>query len=204
MEALQALLPPGLLVVADSAMGHLGNVCAADRAGLRFVVPLRADTGWADRFRTDVGDISRLHALDHVAFGEQRLPADRRTVWRGLLRPFPVNDPATGAHHDLRVAYIWSSEEASSVGDARQRALTKAEQALSRVRGGLAGRYYKTQKAVEAKVATICGPAVKGLLQVTCGVDKTSKPTLAWERGFDNLHWPHRDSLIWPHPAPFE
>ena len=53
----RALAPPGLVVVADSGLGYLGHLCAADRAGLRFVVPLRADTGWAERFLHDVGDL---------------------------------------------------------------------------------------------------------------------------------------------------
>lgn len=182
LERLQGLLPPGLAVVADSALGHLGNLCAADRAGVRFVVPLRADTGWADRFETDIGSLEHLEDLDYVAQREQRLPPERRTQWRGRLAPFPVVDPLTSAAHDLRVAYIWSSEEATSVADARQRALTKAEDALTRVRNGLGGRYYKTQKDVDAKVATILGPAVAGLLQVTTGTDPSGKPTLSFAR----------------------
>ncbi|MGH9281371.1 MAG: IS1634 family transposase [Acidimicrobiales bacterium] len=182
LERLQALLPPGLVVVADSALGHLGNLCAADRAGVRFVVPLRADTGWAKRFDAEVGSLERLDELNYVAEREQPLVPERRTRWRGLLAPFPVTDPATGALHDLRVAYIWSSEEATSVADARHRALVKAQDALTRVRNGLGGRYYKTQKDVDAKVATILAPAVTGLLRVTTGTDHAGKPTLSWER----------------------
>lgn len=182
LESLRGLLPPGLVVVADSALGHLGTLCGADRAGVRFVVPLWADTGWAARFASDVGGLGQLEDLDHVASRELRLPPERRTRWRGLVRPFPVTDPTTGASHGLRVAYIWSSEEAASVADARQRALTKAEQALSRVRGGLGGRYYKTLEAVRAKVATIMVPTVAGLLQVTAGCDEAGKLTLSVER----------------------
>jgi hypothetical protein len=37
--------PPEVVVVADSGMGYLGTLCDADTAKLRFVVPLRADTG---------------------------------------------------------------------------------------------------------------------------------------------------------------
>src|SRR6266702_3801230 len=46
IEELAAALPPGLVIVADSGLGHLENLCAADAANVRFVVPLRADTGW--------------------------------------------------------------------------------------------------------------------------------------------------------------
>lgn len=182
LEALQSLLPPGLLVVADSALGHLGNLCAADRRGLQFIVPLRADTGWASRFTEDVGSVAALDRLDYVAERERRLSPTRRTQWRGVLRAFPAVDPATGATHDLRVAYIWSSEEATSVAEARQRALAKAEAALRRVRSGLGGRYYKTRKDVETKVSTILIPAVSRLLRVTIDEDQSGRCTLAIAR----------------------
>lgn len=182
LERLGALLAPGLVVVADSALGHLGNLCAADRAGVRFVVPLRADTGWAKEFIDDVGDLDALDDLDHVSQREQHLAPERRTRWRGVLRDLAVTDPATGADHNLRVAYIWSSEEARSVAEGRERALTKAEDALTRVRNGLGGRYYKTLKQVDAKVAKTIGAKISTLLRVTTGTDKAGKPTLFWSR----------------------
>lgn len=182
LETLQKLAPPGLVVVADSALGHLRNLCAAARAGLRFVVPLRADSGWAEAFDADVASLDRLTDLDYVAQREQRHPPERRTVWRGLLRDWQVTDPATKTRCDLRVAYIWSSEEAASVAEARQRALGKAETLLTKVRNGLGGRYYKTKAQVDTCVARIVGPNIAGLLKVTTGVDQAGKPTLAWAR----------------------
>ena len=95
------------------------------RRGLRFVVPLRADTGWAQWFAADIdGGIDALPALDYCAQRQRRLPADQRTRWKGVLRDREVFDDDTGATHRLRIAYIWSSEEATSVADARDRALT--------------------------------------------------------------------------------
>lgn len=183
MERLRTLAPPGLVVVADSGLGYLRHLCAADRAGLRFVVPLRADTGWAAQFTADVADLDQLVDLPHVSQREQHLSPDKRTRWKGLLRPYPVTDPDKKTHHDLRVAYIWSSEEATSVADARTRALDAAEAALTRVRNGLGGRYYKTQKDVDTKVATLIGKNIVGLLHVSTGTDPTSgKPTLTWQR----------------------
>lgn len=183
MERLRTLAPPGLVVVADSGLGYLRHLCAADRAGLRFVVPLRADTGWAARFIADVGDLDKLVDLPHTSQREQRLPAERRTRWKGLLHAFPVTDPDKKTHHDLRVAYIWSSEEATSVADARTRALDAAEAALTRVRNGLGGRYYRTQKDVNTKIATIIGKNIASLLHVSTGTDPTTaKPTLTWQR----------------------
>lgn len=184
LETLQTRTKPGLIIVADSAFGHLSSLCAADRKGLKFVVPLRADTGWAARFDAEVPDgIDALTDLDHVAERERHLPPAQRTRWRGVLTAYPTIDPKTGSHHDLQVAYIWSSEEARSVAEARERALTKAETDLTRVRNGLGGRYYKTVEQVRNKVARIVHPRISALLTVQTGTDpKTEKPTLSWQR----------------------
>lgn len=181
LDTLRAQLPPGLVVVADSGLGYLANLCALDGAGTRFVVPLRADTGWSTRFDDDPeASLEALQPLDYVSAREQRRRAADRTVWTGVLRPFPVTDD-TGARHDLRVAYIWSGEEATSVGQARERALSAAETALTRIRNGLGGRYYKTRKQVDAKVATILGNNIKDLLHVTTAT-RSGKPAITWTR----------------------
>ncbi len=184
LETLQTLTQPGLVVVADSALGHLGSLCAADRKGIKFVVPLRADTGWAARFDTDVPDgLNALTDLDHVSERERLLPPEQRTRWRGLLSPYPVTDPNTNSQHELQVAYIWSSEEARSVAEARERALAKAEADLTRVRNGLGGRYYKTLEQVRTKIARIVQPRISALLTATAGTDPTTgKLTLSWHR----------------------
>jgi hypothetical protein len=181
IEALAAALPPGLVVVADSGLGYLENLCAADAANVRFVVPLRAGTGWAGRFDAGVpGGLAALRVLDHVSHRERRLPASQRTVWKGLLAPFPVDGPDTG-HHDLRAAYIWSSEEAATVRQARERALAKAEEALTKIRNGLGGRYYKTRRQVDAKVAQILAGPAAGLITVRTAT-KAGKPVISWHR----------------------
>lgn len=183
IEALAAALPPGLVIVADSGLGYTENLCAAGARNVTFVVPLRADTGWADRFDADVGPLGGLGALatlDYLSHRERRLPAARRTTWKGLLRPFPVTSK-DGTRHDLRAAYIWSSEEAASVAAARERALAKAEAALTRVRNGLGGRYYKTRKQVDARVARILTGQAAGLITVHTGT-KAGKPAIRWHR----------------------
>ena len=181
IEALAAALPPGLVIVADSGLGHLENLCAADAANVRFVVPLRAGTGWADRFRASVdGGLATLEPLDYVSWRERRLPPARRTRWTGLLAPFPVTSD-DGTVHDLQAAYIWSSEEAASVATARERALGKAEAALTRIRNGLGGRYYKTRKQVDARVAQILTGPVKDLITVRTGT-RAGKPVITWQR----------------------
>jgi hypothetical protein len=67
------------------------------------------------------------------------------------------------------------------VRDARQRALDKAEEALARIRNGLGGRYYKTRKQVDARVAQIITGPVAGLITVTTGT-RAGKPIITWRR----------------------
>jgi len=180
LEALAKLCPPGLIVCADSAFGHPKNLCEAQAAGVRFVVPLRRDCGFAQTFLSEVGH-EALRPIRYVSRRQRRLPPDRRARYRGVLRPFPVTDPTTGRTHPFRVAYIHSSEEEKSVAEGRERALAKAEEALGRVSRGLGGRYYKTRKQVDDKVARILIPSVMNLLKVRTGTRK-GKPTLFFER----------------------
>lgn len=183
LERIRELAPPGVVCVIDSGFGHLSKLCAADAKGLRFVVPLRADTGWASWFSADVpGGLAALDRLDHCSQRERCLPEHERTVWNGLLRQREVTDPDTAMTHRLRIAYIWSSEEAASVAEARERALSSAEDALTRIRNGLGGRYYKTKKQVDERVAKIIGHRIAELITVTTGLDEKGKPTIAWHR----------------------
>jgi transposase len=183
---LAAALPPGLVIVADSGLGHLDNLCAADAANVRFVVPLRADTGWAARFDADAGQagLTALQPLDYLSQRERRLPASKRTVWKGLLAPYPVtrtSDNGEQVRHDLRAAYIWSSEQAATVAAARERAIGKAEDALTRIRNGLGGRYYKTRKQVDNRVAQILTGQAAALITVRTAT-KAGKPVITWAR----------------------
>ena len=183
LERLAELAPPGLVVVADSGLGYLRTLCAADAANLRFVVPLRADTGWAQRFRVEVaGGLDALPRLDHCSQREQHLPETSRTIYKGHLRRFEVTDPDSDRRHRLRVTYIHSSEEAASVAQAREPALATAEDALTRIRNGLGGRYYKTKKQVDTRVAKIIGSNIEGLITVTTGPARRGKPSIRWQR----------------------
>src|SRR5208283_4344167 len=174
-------LPRGLVVVADSGLGYLENLCVLDSSKVSFVVPLRADTGWQARFIDEVPTgLSALKRLAYCSQREQRLQQGRRTVWKGLLRAFPVSSK-DGTSHDLRVAYIFSSEEATSVKDGRERALRSAEEALERVRNGLGGRYYKTKEQVEARVATIVNEKIAPLINLETG-ERDGRPTISFCR----------------------
>ena len=178
LEQLAERLGPGLLICADSALGHFKNLCEADRAGLRFIVPLRADTGFAQRFVSEVGH-KALTPLRYVSQRDRRLPARKRPCYRGALRTFPFGDPEQA--RSFRVLYVWSSEEAGSVAQARERALSKAEEQLRRIRNGLGRRFYRTKEQVEAKLSTILPPELRKLLVVQTGA-RAGKPTLRWHR----------------------
>jgi Domain of unknown function (DUF4277)/Transposase DDE domain len=184
LERLAALASPGL-VICDAACGYPKTLCEIARSGLRFIVPLRASTGFRERYLTDVGPRG-LRALDYVAGRQADLPTALRTRYRGTLRDWQVTDPETGERVALRVAYIHSSEEAREVAAARERALSKAEDALTRVQHGLGGRYYKTRRQVDARVATILTGPVEGLITVTTAT-RAGKPTLTYGRDQDAI-----------------
>jgi len=182
LEVIAANSKPGLIICADSALGHIKNLAAAEKAGLKFVVPLRASTGFRERFLTDVGP-NAMAPLRYVAKRETHLPPAERTRYLGTLASFNTINPETKEPFNCRVAYIWSSEEATSVADGRERALTKAEELLTKVRNGLGGRYYKTKKDVDNRVAVVVGHKIEPFLTITTGTNAaTGKPTIAWER----------------------
>jgi transposase len=180
LQRLADLLPPGLVVCADSALGHVKNLCEAERAGLSFVVPLRVASGFREHYLAEVG-ADALRPLDYASRREAHLPARQRTRYRGALRPWDVVDPVSGQLRRFRVAYIWSSEEQRSVSEARTRALDKAEAALAKVHNGLGGRHYRTKEQVATKVAQILHPGVAGLINFHIA-ERDGRPTLSWSR----------------------
>jgi Domain of unknown function (DUF4277)/Transposase DDE domain len=185
LERLRQLSGPGGLVILDSACGHPKTLCEIARAGLHFIVPLRAQSGFRERFLADVGP-ERLRALRYVSAREQRLPSKLRTKYRGTLGDWKVSDPETGETRRFRVAYIHSSEEQEQVAAARERALRKAEEQLQRVKNGLGGRYYKTRKQVETRVARIIDTNIEGLITTATGT-RNGKPTLTFKRNQDAI-----------------
>jgi uncharacterized protein DUF4277/DDE family transposase len=185
LERLRALSGPAGLVVCDAACGHPKTLCQIARSGLRFIVPLRAATGFRERFLADIGHAA-LRPLRYVAERQQDLPPAQRTRYRGALRDWELEDRKTGEPLHLRVAYIHSSEEAREVTAARERALVKAEDALGRVQRGLGGRYYKTRRQVDARVAQILTGQVAGLITITTGT-RRGRPTLTFSRDQDAI-----------------
>jgi transposase len=180
LERLLALSAPGMLMVCDSVLGQPKTLCEIDRAGLRFIVPLRANTGFRQRYLGELGP-GRLRALGYVAEREKDLAPALRTRYRGALRDWPMQDPQTGEIRRFRVAFIHSCEEAREVAAARERALTRAEQQLARVTRGLGGRHYKTKARVERRVGQIIAANIAGLISVKVAT-RAGKPTLHYQR----------------------
>jgi uncharacterized protein DUF4277/DDE family transposase len=180
LERLRELAGPGGLLILDSACGQPKTLCQIARADLSFIVPLRVQTGFRERFLADVGHHG-LRPLRYVSQRERRLPAELRTRYRGALTAWELTDPDTGQAHPFRVAYIHSSEEQREVAAARERALTKAEKALERIRNGLGGRHYKTRKQVDARVARILTGQLEQLITVNTGT-RNGRPTITWAR----------------------
>jgi hypothetical protein len=184
LERLLKVSGPGLLIVCDSAMGAPKTMREIAAAGVRFVVPLRASAGFRERFLADCGH-DALRPVRYVPEREAKLrPADRPR-FKGALRDWEIASPDQEPLR-LRVAYIHSSEEATQVRDARERALEKAEDALARVRNGLGGRYYKTREQIERRVGQIIGSNITGLIDVTVATHNDTL-TLAWERNHDQI-----------------
>jgi hypothetical protein len=179
LERLRALAGPGLLVC-DAACGFQKTIGRLAASGMRFIVPLRVATGFRERFLADVGHRA-LRPLGYLAEREQALPPARRTRYRGTLRDWQLTDPETDATVALRVAYVWSSEEAREVAAARERALIRAEAALERIQRGLGGRHYKTKAQVDTRVARILTGQVAGLISVTTAT-RGGRPTLSFSR----------------------
>lgn len=180
LQRLLSLSQPGMLMVCDSALGQPKPLCQIERAGLQFIVPLKVNTGFRERYLTE-GAQRMLRPLRYVAERERGLQPRMRTRYRGALRDWEVKDPETGERRHFRVAYIHSSEEHEEVALARERALTKAEDALARVRRGLGGRHYKTKTQVQRRVGQLVGENIKQLITVTVG-QSAGKPTISWHR----------------------
>jgi len=185
LERLLKISGPGLLIVCDSAMGAPKTLREIDQAGVRFVVPLRASAGFRERFLTDCGH-DALHPVRYLPQREAKLPPADRTRFKGALRDWEITTPDEPPLR-LRVAYIHSSEEAAQVAAARDRALAKAEDALTRMQNGLGGRYYKTPTQIERRIGQIIGVNITGLIDVTVTTHNQTL-ALAWQRNHEQIN----------------
>src|SRR5919108_165867 len=176
LERLRELAGPGGLLIVDSACGHPKTLCQIARAQLHFIAPLRMQSGFRERFLADVGH-DALRPLRYVSERERRLEAKLRAKYRGTLRTWEVTDPKTDESHSFRVAYVHSSEEQREVAQARERALTKAEEQLQHIKNGLGGPHYKTRRQVDTRVSRILAGQLEHLIRVKTAT-RNGRPTI--------------------------
>jgi Domain of unknown function (DUF4277)/Transposase DDE domain len=185
LERLAKMTGPAGVLVCDSACGHPKTLAQIQDAGLRYVVPLRASTGFQQEFRDEIGHQS-LRPLSYLPAREQHLPAAQRTRYRGCLRDWTLTCPEDGREIPVRVAWIHSSQEGHEVAAARERALCKAESELERVKRGVGGRYCPTRQHVDKRVQAIIGPNIETMITVRTGT-RNGKPTISWTRNQDAI-----------------
>ncbi len=140
---------PGSSVSPTPGSATCARLCAADAAGLRFVVPLRADTGWAHWFTADLpGGLSALpdpRPLPPTPTPPTHRPAHHleRRAARPRDRSTPTPAPPTGCASPTS----GPPRRPASVAQARDRALANAEDALTRIRNGLRRALLQDPKA---------------------------------------------------------
>ena len=186
LERLRELSGPGGLLILDSACGHPKTLCQIARSGLQFIVPLRAQTGFRERFSTDVGHDGAQRAALRLSSASESSRQSCAPVTAARSQTGRSQTLRPGETRRFRVAYIHSSEEQRETAAARERALSKAEEQLQRVQNGLGGRYYKTRKQVEKRVARIIAPNIEGLIRTTTAT-RNGKPTLTWTRDHEAI-----------------
>jgi hypothetical protein len=169
---------PGLLVVADS--WGMSRVCSKPTvpdgaSSYRYAPAPASSTGSSPTSATRACD---PYATSPAANNTSEPPSAPNTA---AVRDFDVADPTTNQVRHYRVAYIWSSEEAASIPDARERALVKTDADLGRVQRELGGRHYETCEQLQARLVRILGSHLHGLLPTTVTV-QDAKPVLTWSR----------------------
>jgi hypothetical protein len=150
-----------------------------------FIVPSCGQSGFRERFFTDVGHAG-LRAVRYVSQREQRLAAELQIRYGGGARDWELTDLETGG---AAVSALPSSTPPKSTARSPPAASAPsgtAEQQLHRVKNGLDGRYYKTLKQVDARVARIIAPPVEGLI-TTRTATRNSKPILTWTRNHEAI-----------------
>jgi transposase len=183
MEALSSLAGErAFLLVGDSKLVSYPNLAAMVAAGVGFIAPASKSYVGADVL--GACDLQAATPVDYVAERDaDKAPEDRGT-YRVLedtmvLTGKTKTDPAV----ELRRVFVWSSARAGAAEKARAKKLERARDDLERLGRGLGGRYYRTDKQVNDRIAVIAKQRrVTTYLQATVGTDPTtSKPTLAWQ-----------------------
>jgi len=180
MEQLRrALRHDRFLLCGDTALVSQANLAALHRDSISFLAPLPTAWGYERRYLEEVGP-DRLQPLSYVSARQQRLPAERRTRYRGCELAWPLTLDSGGIV-PLRALFVHSSEEEAACRASRTKQLARAEEALARIERGLGGRHYADRAAVERRLAKLLDGSPGRFLRAEAG-DKDGKPTLRFWR----------------------
>ena len=182
MEALSSLAGErSFLLVGDSKLVSYPNLAAMVAARVGFIAPASKSYVGADVLRAC--DLEAATPVDYVAERDANKAAEDRGTYRVLedtmvLTGKNKTDPVV----ELRRVFVWSSARAGAAEKARAKKLERARDDLERLGRGLGGRYYRTDKQVNDRIAVIARQRrVTTYLHASLGTDPaTSKPTLAW------------------------
>lgn len=179
-----ALGDADFLMCGDTALVSESNLRALIADQISFLAPLPSSWGCHERYLKELSP-GRLVPIDYVSERQRKLPAEKRTRYRGAELPWPLQlDEDT--HIRLRALFVHSSEEQAAIRKSRARSLERAEEQLERVGRGLGGRYYPDQKAVERKLAQIL-QGTPGRFITTDTGERAGKPTLDFKRSQDAI-----------------
>lgn len=180
LEGLKAALGrQDFLLCADTALVSEANLRALLADGISFLAPLPASWGYQERYLTELSP-ERLEPIDYVSERQRRLPAQKRTRYRGAELDWPL-ELESGEQVCLRALYVHSSEEQAAIRKSRAGSLERAEEKLARVGRGLGGRHYPDLKAVERKLSQLLQGTPGRFLRAEAG-EHEGKPTLRYWR----------------------
>jgi transposase len=182
MEALSTLAGErSFLLVGDSKLVSYPNLAAMVAARVGFIAPASKSYVGADVL--GACDLEAATPVDYVAERDANKAPEDRGTYRVLedtmvLTGKKKTDPAL----ELRRVFVWSSARAGAAEKARAKKLDRARDDLERLGRGLGGRYYRTDKQVNDRIAVIARQRrVTTYLHTAVGTDPmTSKPTLVW------------------------
>jgi transposase len=186
LEDLKAALGRSdFLLCGDTALISEGNLRALIADQISFLAPLPSSWGYQQRYLKELSP-ERLEPIDYVSERQRKLPAEKRTRYRGaeLCWPLALED---GSEVALRALFVHSSEEQAAIRKSRAGSLQRAEEKLERVGRGLGGRYYPDVKSVERKLAQILQGTPGRFIATNTGETDDGKPTLTFHRDQDTI-----------------
>ena len=172
--------PKKLLLVADSALVTKANLCAADKAKIRFVSRLPRSFDYEGHALSLPEGAWRT--LRYCSQRSRRLPPAERPSFRGAEATIDIVGPDKQAR-SFRALYVYGSEEAGAAQASRARLLGRAEGALARIARGLVAKPRQDREAVERRVADAVSKGhVGSWLRTEVHADRHGNLTLRWWR----------------------